>query len=551
MAQFFQTFDDGTLGQPYPGFTTKISRAGDSVNVQNDFAANRKFLQLFKGGTQGSLAVGWDALNGAQDVEQLVLFKLNGAVPTLGRYGILLNRYDGSSEATTRGFAATFTPASSTPSIIISEDSVGTVHFTNYSWANNQMYWARFRVNGNDQQFKIWPQGSPEPATWTLSGTFAGSTIASPYSGLGNFQAWSNMLVYQVSAGTGGDTAPATLQEYYDNINNLAPSSTPLGVYGAGYGAPMGYGGMFGGGTIPAFTVESLDYNANAFIEWQLSADYSANAFIDKQLNITHTANAFIDKQFRLTYLANANIERQLTVPYAANANIERVESLSYTANAEIESFYFTADVAYTANARIERIDTLDYVANAFIEYQNALGYTANAFVEYQYSTDYTANAFVEWQLEASYQANAFIEKNKEVSYESNAFIEWQLTTAYSANANIERIRTLGYTASAHIERVDALDYQANARIERIESSSYTASAVISNPTPDKLPQTWEDTDAKQPASWSSDERAPVTWSEAEERQAADWKKSQESQPQQWSDGDNKQPTDWSRIYYD
>lgn len=543
MAQFFQTFDDGTLGQPYPGFTTKISRSGDAVNIQNDATLGRKFLQLFKGGTGGSLAVGWDVLNGAQDVEQLVLFKMNGAIPTTGRYGILLNRYDGSSEATTRGFAVTFTPASSTPSVIISEDSVGTVHFISYPWENNQMYWARFRVEGSTESFKIWKYGDDEPTAWTLSGTFTSSTIASPYSGLGNFQSWSNMLVYQLSAGTNGDAAPKT--------DPQIPGSTPQGVFGAGFGAPMGWGGMFGGGTIPAFTVESLDYNANAFIEWQLSADYSANAFIDKQLNITHTANAFIDKQYRLTYMANANIERQLTVPYTANANIERVESLSYTANAEIESFYFTADVAYTANARIERIDTLDYVANAFIEYQNALGYTANAFVEYQYSADYTANAFVEWQLEASYQANAFIEKNKEVSYESNAFIEWQLTTAYSANANIERIRTLGYTASAHIERVDALDYQANARIERTESLSYTANAVISNPTPDKLPQTWEDTDAKQPTSWNSDERAPATWSEAEERQAADWKKSEESQPQQWSNGDNKKPADWSRIYYD
>lgn len=543
MAKFFQTFDSGTLGQPFPGFTTKISRSGDSINVQNDATLNRKFLQIFKGGTQGSLAVAWDVLNGAQDVEQLVLFKMNGAIPTTGRYGILLNRYDGSSEATTRGFAVTFTPAASTPSIIISEDSVGTVHFTNYAWENNQLYWGRFRVNGNTESFKIWKYGDDEPTAWTLSGTFTSSTIASPYSGLGNFQAWSNMLVYQLSAGTNGDVAPKT--------DPVIPTSTPQGVFGAGFGAPMGWGGMFGGGTIPAFTVESLDYNANAFIEWQLSADYSANAFIDKQLNITHTANAFIDKQFRLTYLANANIERQLTVPYAANANIERVESLSYTANAEIESFYFTADVAYTANARIERIDTLDYVANAFIEYQNTLGYAANAFVEYQYSTDYTANAFVEWQLDTSYQANAFIEKNKEVSYESNAFIEWQLTTAYNANANIERVRSLGYAASAHIERVDALDYEANARIERIESLSYTASAVISNPTPDKLPQAWEDTDAKQPTSWNSDERAPATWSEAEERQPATWKKDEESQPQQWSNGDNKQPTDWSRIYYD
>lgn len=245
MARFYRDFSSDTNGQPAAGFTTKISRSGDSFSVSEDFTYG-KFLDVFKGGTSGSLAVAWDVLNGVQDVDQLIKFRLGGAVPTSGRYGILLNRYDGSTEATTRGFSAVFTPVSGTPSIIINEDSIGTVHFINYSWENNKIYWARFRTIGNDQMFRIWPDGEDEPATWTLAGTFAGSTIANPYSGLGNFTNWSNLQVFQISAGTNGDIAPK-------DTSFMVPSSTPIVGYGGGYGAATGYGVAYGEALRPSF----------------------------------------------------------------------------------------------------------------------------------------------------------------------------------------------------------------------------------------------------------------------------------------------------------
>lgn len=539
MAKYFKTFDDGTVGQPYPGFTTKISRSGDSVNVQNDATIGRKFLQLFKGGTQGSLAVAWDVLNGAQDVEQLVLFKMNGAIPTTGRYGILLNRYDGTTEATTRGFAATFTPASSTPSIIISEDSVGTVHFINYPWENGLLYWARFRVNGDDESFKIWEYGTDEPTAWTLAGTFASSTIANPYSGLGNFQSWSNMLVYQLSAGTNGDSAPKT--------DPSIPSSTPNGVLGGGFGS-LGFGMAFR----PAFTVEHLDYNANAFIDKQRTLTYSANALIVYLKSSTYTANAFIDRQNSVDSPANAFIEWQKSHNYQANARIERIESLSYTANAEIESYYFSADITYTANARIEKTRSVDYEANAFIDRQLDVSYPANAFIDWQKSQAYNANAFVEHERQLNYSANAFIDYQHALGYTANAFVEWQLTAPYSANAFIEHVNTQPYTANAHIERHgNELGYIANARIERIEQVSYAANARISNPSPEKRPQTWENSETTQPQDWTADEKDPATWSNSDDKQPAEWQDSENRQPQQWSDNDKKRPADWSPLFYD
>ena len=207
MAKFKRTFQNDKLAVQPSDFTVKILRAGDTAIVSEDVTYGR-FLNVFKGGTTGTFAVAWNPLNNAQDVEQLVRFRTGGAIPTSGRYGISYNRYDGTTEATTRGFAASFTPVSSAPAIIVFEDSFGTVNFSAYSWLNNQMYWSRFRTVGNQQFFKIWIDGQREPTDWLFSSTYTGPTIASPYSGLGSYMQWANLQVFYMSAGTGGDTAP-------------------------------------------------------------------------------------------------------------------------------------------------------------------------------------------------------------------------------------------------------------------------------------------------------------------------------------------------------
>lgn len=543
MAQFFENFNNGTLGQPYAGFTTKISRSGDTVTLSNDFAKGN-FLNVFKGGTTGTLAVAWDVLNNAQDVEQLIKFRFGGAIPTAGRYGILYNRYEGTTEATTKGYAASFTPASSVPSIIVYEDSLGTVNYTNYAWENNKMYWARFRTVGNQQQFKIWPDGADEPTGWRLDSTYTGPSIASPYSGIGNYYNWSNLQIFQISAGTNGDIAPS--------YNPAVPTSTPLGVYGGGYGAPMGYGGAYGNGVVPAFTVEHLDYTANAFIDKKRMLAYASNALIVYLKNSTYIANAFIDRQNSLNSTSNAFIEWKQSLDSSSNARIERIESTSYNSNAEIESYYFTSSISHTANARIEKKGTISYASNAFIENKRNIAHVSNAFVEWQKNQSYQSNAFVEYQKTLDYTANALIDYRSAVDYDSNAFIEWQLVSPYTSSAFVEWVKSQVYTSNARIERAgEQIEYDSNARIQRTEQISYTANARLSNPVPDKRPQNWEDSETRQPQDWTADDKTPATWNESEEKQPAEWTDSQNSQPQQWSESDNKKPADWSPIYYD
>ncbi len=564
MAQFFTNFDEYPVGDVTTSgqtdWTPRISNGTSDYRILDGGGQDGKFLRINAAGTNGSRVLGFNPLNGIDDnIETLVKFWVfkSGNNGSTGRYGAAYTRYGGNSEASTIGYAVSFVPVSSTKALALYEDSTGVVQYANYAWSMSTDYFIRTRLSGTLRQVKIWPASSPEPSSWTFQSNGGLPSIASPYSGVGTYMADSYLYVKQYSAGTNGDPAPMFVPKSLDYTANAdiappIPTSTPMGVFGAGYGAPMGYGGMYGAGVIPAFTVEHKDYAANAFIEWQKTLDYQANALIVHEKSLAYTSNAFIDKQYNVDYAANAYLEWQLTLPYAANASIERIESLSYTANAEIESFYFTADVTYTANARIEKDRSIDYTSNAFIEQQRDAAYTANAFIDWQKSITYAANAFVEHQHQLDYSANASIDYRYAVDYEANAFIEWQLSLPYTANAFVEHVRSLGYAANARIERQgEQVDYEANARIERIEGLSYAANARISNPIPDKLPQTWTDQDTREPTDWSADDKTPTTWNEAEERQPAEWQKANESQPQQWSDSDNKKPADWSPIYYD
>ncbi len=446
MAQFFTNFDEYPVGDVTTSgqtdWTPRITNGGADYRIIDGGDQDGKFLRVQAVRTNGSRVLGYNPLDGVSDnLETLVKFWIfkSGSDGSTGRYGASYTRYGGNSEASTIGYSVGFLPVSSVKSLVLNEDSTGVVQFANYAWAMSTDYFVRTRISGTLRQIKIWPASSAEPGTWTLQSNGTPPTIASPYSGVGTYQGDSYLYVKQFSAGTGGDSAP---------------------MYGT----------------------KTLDYAANAFIEWQLN----------------------------LSYAANANIERVESLSYTANANIERVESLSYTANATIDSFYFTASVDYTANARIEKTSVLDYTANAFIEKQLNIGYN------------------------------------------SNAFIEWQLSSSYTANAFIEYVRSQNYLANARIERQnEQVSYAANARVERIEGLSYSANANISNPSPEKKPQTWEDSETHQPQNWSADDKQAATWNEANEKLPAAWQDSENSQPQQWSEDDNKKPADWSPLFYD
>jgi hypothetical protein len=75
------------------------------------------------------------------------------------------------------------------------------------SFVNNpgQWYWMRFRAQGTTLQVRVWPDGTPEPTTWTYSGTSA--SIAAGSVGVYTYEP--NTVDFDVfSVATGGGTAP-------------------------------------------------------------------------------------------------------------------------------------------------------------------------------------------------------------------------------------------------------------------------------------------------------------------------------------------------------
>jgi hypothetical protein len=209
MAQYYTDFRNEYIGNGAPsGWFVRINAGtGTFSKIRDTSNPSGKSFRI-TGGTNGSKVVSYNAADGANDVETLVKFRVNGM--DTGRQGIALHRYSGTSEASTAGWALQFLPASSVKSLLISNDQSGATHnFANYNWSANTVYWARFRTVGTSIQARVWPDGSAEPGTWLLDSvdsTFMGG--AGTYNGVGSFTANANGVDFmEYAVATGGDTA--------------------------------------------------------------------------------------------------------------------------------------------------------------------------------------------------------------------------------------------------------------------------------------------------------------------------------------------------------
>lgn len=261
MAKFFTNFDEQPVGDVTTSgqtqWTPRISNGVSDYRIIDGGDADGKFLRISTGSTLGSRVLAFNPLNGIGDnIETLAkvwVFK-SGNDGSTGRYGLTYTRYGGNSEASTIGYAVSFVPVSSVKSVALYEDSTGVVQYANYAWSMSTDYFVRTRISGGTRSVKIWPASSAEPTSWTFQSTVTHPTIADPYSGLGTYNSDSYLYVKQYSAGTNGDTAPATIEEYkqwqkdqIDAANNALPSSTPIVGFSGGYGGPAGgYGTALG-----------------------------------------------------------------------------------------------------------------------------------------------------------------------------------------------------------------------------------------------------------------------------------------------------------------
>jgi len=264
MAKYFTDFDEQPVGDVttsgQTAWTPKISNGTSDYRIIDGGDADGKFLRIQAAGTNGSRVLAFNALDGKNDVETLVKFWIfkSGADGSTGRFGASYTRYGGTTEAGTIGYSTNFTPVSSVKSIVLNEDSTGVVQYAAFAWSMSTDYYVRTRVQGNVRSVKIWAASGAEPGSWTFTSTATPPTIASPYSGVGTYQADSYLYVKEFSAATDGDTAPSSKAEYnqylIDTVNNAVPSSTPLVGWGGGIGSVTGYGRPAGEVLVPSLT---------------------------------------------------------------------------------------------------------------------------------------------------------------------------------------------------------------------------------------------------------------------------------------------------------
>lgn len=193
-------------------WTNPIATSGNGLAAAG--TAPNKVLTL-SGATTGTHIFGYVPIAGVNDVEALVRFKLASDV---GKQGIVALRYTGNSEATTKGYTLSGSLISSAGQLAIDEGSTGYMTWTPWNYLPNITYWARFRVNGNRMQAKVWTDGNAEPSSWMLDTTNGVQTSGS-FSGLHQYRG-SNIDYSWISFGTGGDQAP-NAQQLRTQIGNM------------------------------------------------------------------------------------------------------------------------------------------------------------------------------------------------------------------------------------------------------------------------------------------------------------------------------------------
>jgi len=252
-----------------------------------------------------------------------------------------------------------------------------------------------------------------------------------------------------------------------------------------------------------------------------------------------------------LNQTGDARIERVASLVQSGQSSITRIDSLTQQGNARIER---VSNVTQSGNARIQRTEQQTQQGNANITRINSIGQTGNATIELFYfeaSIEQPGNATIEKVISLTQPGDARIERVENIQQTGNAAIARQDSIDQQGNARIEKIRTITQVGRAVIIRVDQLDQTGNARIVRQEQLQQLGNASISNPSPDKRPQEWIDSDEEMPATWTEEDQLQQEWDAADDRAENTWQDTDDPLDQQWSDSSNTQPTEWRRQFYD
>lgn len=439
------------------------------------------------------------------DIDMLACFSVDAVQQVPGSYGII--NWDYTAEG--KGLSLAFLPARGIKALQLYDDSASrTVGFINYDWQNREKYWVRWRVEGGrNHSVKIWRDGESEPGTWTFSVSYSNRTTGEKYIGYGTYGPNHTVEYSFLGVGTGGDMPPSSVSEY---ITRLQPS-TPTGMFSSGYGG-MAFGSEFR----PAFTVNELKQQGNARLQRIHSRDTSGNARITRIEIKSQTGNS--------------RIERTSTLTQGGNSRLQLIRSVTQSGNAVVESFYVSNSANQSGNARIQRSNRKDQGGNAFIQHQSHVQQSGDALIQYQKQIIQGGNARIGRISTIEQRGNAQIDGGNSIRQYGNATIIHQRQITQNGASFIEYQRNITQNGRGYVVTQPNIAQNGNARIARTSNIKQIGTARVSNPTPDKLPQNWRNSDDEKPTAWrnSSDEL-----------------------PQNWRDNSTRKETDWQRQYYD
>lgn len=262
MTQYSLNYLDGSTPQ-----TTDWSfRQG---NGGHRLYAGAGFLAL-ESARAGTKVAAFNPINGVNDVEALVRFTLSS---DRGKQGIVSLRYGGTTEANTTGYTLSGSIIGNRGNLAIDEGGTGNIVWALWDYKPNTLYWARFRVQGDQVMAKVWNHGQAEPANWTIHATNKVRPTGD-YSGLHTYMVGTVRYSF-ISFGTNGDAAPPphftlksanTSHGVVDNNVRVVkdmPTSTPIVGFGGGY-AGGAYGRGYAEATYPSSPNTELNISGAA-----------------------------------------------------------------------------------------------------------------------------------------------------------------------------------------------------------------------------------------------------------------------------------------------
>lgn len=195
-----------TLGYGEAGYT-------ETANV------NSLTIKSERGGTfVQSLKVDGDPTN----FEIYATFRLSNDV---GKQGILVGRYSGTSEATTKGYMLSGSFIGGRGVLAVDEGQAGYIATAPWDYQAGVTYDVRYKIQGTRIQAKVWPNGQPEPASWMIDVTDSKVT-SSGWIGVATYNIGLVSYTY-IGIGTNGDPAPVNGRINYkrNTITGYFPAS--------------------------------------------------------------------------------------------------------------------------------------------------------------------------------------------------------------------------------------------------------------------------------------------------------------------------------------